>query len=79
MHSLLPAWNVIHQVVAHIPVILLLVAPFLVIVSIGLPVAKRRPFLGAALTLTVLGTVMAMVAVATGEARGPIGPIGPPS
>ena len=68
MHSLFPAWNAIHQVIVHIPIILLLVAPFLVMVSIGLPPVKRRPFLGSALTLMVLGTAMTFVAVTTGEA-----------
>ena len=67
MHQLFPAWNVIHQVIVHIPIILLLVAPILVIVSIGVPSAKRRPFLGSALTLMVLGTAMAFLAVTTGE------------
>jgi uncharacterized membrane protein len=68
MHSLFPAWKLIHQVIVHIPIILLLVAPFFVIVSIGLPVGKRRPLLISALMLTVLGTLMAIVAVTTGEA-----------
>jgi uncharacterized membrane protein len=68
MHQNFPAWNVIHQVIVHIPIILLMVAPILVIVSIGFPSAKRQPFLGSALTLMVLGTAMAFLAVTTGEA-----------
>ena len=68
MHQSFPTWNVIHQVIVHIPIILLLVAPILVIVSIGFPPAKRRPFLGSALTLMVVGTAMSFLAVTTGEA-----------
>jgi uncharacterized membrane protein len=68
MHHLFPAWNGIHELIVHVPIILLLVAPFFVIVSMGLPAAKRRPFLGSALTLMVLGTAMTFLAVATGEA-----------
>ncbi len=63
-----PVWNGLHLLIVHFPIILLLAAPFLVIVSIGLPAAKRRPFLGSALTLMVLGTAMTFVAVTTGEA-----------
>ena len=68
MHQSFPTWNVIHQVIVHIPIILLLVAPILVIVSIGFPSAKRQLFLGSALTLMVLGTAMSFLAVTTGEA-----------
>lgn len=68
MHHFLPGWNVIHHFTVHIPIILLFVAPFLVIVSMGLPDAKRQPFLSSALILMVLGTAMAFLAVTTGEA-----------
>jgi len=68
MLYLSPVWNGLHPLIVHFPIILLLAAPFLVIVSIGLPAAKRRPFLGSALTLMVPGTAMTFVAVTTGEA-----------
>ena len=68
MLHLSPGWNGLHVLIVHFPIILLLVAPILVIVSIGVPSAKRRPFLGSALTLMVLGTAMAFLAVTTGEA-----------
>ncbi len=67
MFSLSPTWNGLHSLVVHFPIILLLVAPLLVIVGAVPSVARRRLFLGAALTLMVLGTAMTYVAVATGE------------
>jgi uncharacterized membrane protein len=63
-----PDWSGSHVLIVHFPIILLLVAPFFVIVGIGPPTAKKRLFLGSALTLMVLGTAMAFVAFATGEA-----------
>jgi len=63
-----PVWNGLHPLIVHFPIILLLVAPFLVIVGIRLSAAKRRLFLGSALALMVLGTAMTFVAVTTGEA-----------
>ena len=67
MLRLSPGWNGLHALIVHFPIILLLTAPFFVIVGIGFSAAKRRLFLGSALTLMVLGTVMTFVAVATGE------------
>jgi uncharacterized membrane protein len=67
MFHLSPAWNGLHSLVVHFLLILLLVAPLLVIVGITVSAAKRRLFLGSALTLMVLGTGMAYLAVATGE------------
>jgi len=68
MSHLFSAWNGLHPIIVHFPVILLLVAPVLVILGSFLPEAHRGPFLGYALTLMVLGTGMTYVAVATGEA-----------
>ena len=61
-------WTGLHVLIVHFPIILLLVAPFFVIVGIGLPTTKKGLFLGSALTLMVLGTAMTFVALATGEA-----------
>jgi hypothetical protein len=58
-------WNGLRPLIAHIPIILLLAAPFLVVVSIGLPAERRRPFISSALTLMVLGTIMIFVAIPT--------------
>jgi uncharacterized membrane protein len=66
MFHLFPAWNGLHPVVVHFPVILLLFAPLLVILGIILPEAQRRPFLASALTLMVLGTSMTYLAATTG-------------
>ena len=62
-----PDWNGLHPLIVHIPIILLLVAPLLVIVGVGYSGAMRRPFLGSAFTLMALGTAMTYVAVASGE------------
>ena len=67
MFHLFPAWNELHPVVVHFPVILLLVAPLLVILGAVLHEAQRGPFLASALTLMVLGTSMTYLAAATGE------------
>ncbi len=67
MFHLYPARNEWHTLVVHFPIILLLVAPLLVIVAISVSAAKRRLYLGSALTLMVLGTGLAYLAVATGE------------
>lgn len=68
MLHLSPDRNGLHALIVHIPIILLLVAPFFVIASVGLPAAKRRPLLWSALTLMVFGTALTFVGVATGEA-----------
>jgi uncharacterized membrane protein len=68
----LPTSNAMHQVVVHVPTILLLTAPVLVVLSLGMPAARRRPWLSSALTLMVLGTAAAILAVATGNAAGEV-------
>lgn len=60
-------WHRVHTLIVHFPVILLLVAPFLVIVGIAVTGAKRRLYLGSALIFMVLGTGTAYLAVATGK------------
>ena len=67
MFYLSPARNGLHSLVVHFPIILLLVAPFFVIMGATVSAAKRRLFLGLALTFMVLGTGMTYVAAATGE------------
>ena len=63
-----PGWNGLHAVIVHWPIILLLIAPFFVIMAFGLSGAIRRLFLVSAFTLMALGTAMTFVAIATGEA-----------
>jgi uncharacterized membrane protein len=67
MLHLSPCSNGLHALIVYFPIILLLVAPFLVIVGIGFSTAKRRLFLGSALTLMLLGTAMTFLDVTTGE------------
>ena len=65
-HSI--GWYGVHVIVVHIPILALLIAPFLVIVGAALAARKRQFVLGAALALMVMGTSMSFVAIATGEA-----------
>ncbi len=62
----IPPWEGIHPVIVHFPVALLLVTPLLLLLSF-LPKIGRC-FSYAALVLMVVGTGMAYVAVASGEA-----------
>ncbi len=63
----LPSWDSIHPLIVHFPIALILVAPIFVIASM---VFRKSAFpLGAcALILMAMGTVGAILAVATGEA-----------
>ena len=64
----IPNWTELHPLVIHFPIALLLIAPLFVIAGIVMNPSKGRPFLVAALSLMVLGTVGTTVAVLTGEA-----------
>ncbi len=63
----LPSWDSIHPLIVHFPIALILVAPIFVIASM---VFRKSAFpLGAcALILMAMGTVGAILSVATGEA-----------
>jgi uncharacterized membrane protein len=63
-----PQGRELHHVIVHIPIILLLVAPILVVVSLFLPSTSRDLSLGAALALMVSGTLATFAAAVTGEA-----------
>lgn len=60
-------WDGLHRLMAHFPIVLLLLAPLFVIMGAVPSAARKRLFLGSALTLMVLGTSMIYWAVATGE------------
>ncbi len=63
----IPPWDGLHPLIVHFPIALLLVAPVLVL--LGLVVRPySRGLLAGALTLMLLGTAGAWVAVETGEA-----------
>ena len=65
----LPPWTGLHPLVVHFPIALLLVVPLVILLSVLL--RRHRDGLGAAaLTLMLVGTVAAFVAVSTGEAAG---------
>ena len=63
-----PTWSGVHPLIAHTVPILLLAAPFLVMLAIGLSPHKRQLFLMSALGVMILGTTATFLALATGEA-----------
>lgn len=63
----MPAWSHLHPAIVHFPIALLMVAPLLVALGLLWP-AQRAGIHGSALILLILGTAMAVVAVATGMA-----------
>ena len=63
-----PSWSELHPLIIHFPIALLLVVPLFVAGAIILDPQKGRPFLVAAFSLMVLGTLGTVFAVATGEA-----------
>lgn len=69
MLHLFAGWRGLHLLIAHFPIILLLVAPFFVLLGISLSPAKKQLFLESALTLMVIGTAMTFAAVMTGKAE----------
>jgi len=73
----IPPWEGLHPLVVHFPIALLLIAPLFIIIGL-IWRSQRRGFLLAALTLMVLGTAGAYVAVETGEAAGELALRTPP-
>ncbi len=68
----LPAWDGLHPLVIHFPIALFFIAPVLVVAAIVLPRKLATGFALAALTMMIIGTIFAFVAVSTGEAAGEI-------
>jgi uncharacterized membrane protein len=64
----IPAWESLHPLVVHFPIVLLFVSPVFVLVSTVLPPLKGRPYLIAGLALLLAGTASLYVAAETGEA-----------
>lgn len=68
----IPAWEGLHPLVIHFPIVLLIVAPLFIAIGAVLPARYSRNFFVSALILMILGTVSAFVAIETGEAAGKI-------
>ena len=62
----MPSWDGLHPIITHFPIGLLLIAPVLVVFSLIFR-QYARPYAYSALTLMVLGTAAAYIAVETGE------------
>ncbi len=68
----MPVWSHAHPLIVHFPIALLLVAPLIVLLGLLWP-AQRPGIQATALILLTLGTVAAVLAVATGlAASGPV-------
>lgn len=66
----LPAWDALHPLIIHFPIVLLLLSPLFIAIGAALRPPKGQPFMIAALLVLLLGTGSLFVAVATGEAAG---------
>jgi uncharacterized membrane protein len=64
----IPAWDSLHPLIIHFPIVLLLVVPLFVLIGALLSPVKGRPYLSAALILLLLGTLSLFFAVHSGEA-----------
>ncbi len=67
-----PAWEGLHPLIIHFPIVLLMIAPLFVLIGAVVPARHSRNFFISALILMLLGTVSAFVAIETGEAAGKI-------
>lgn len=74
MLSTLPAWELVHPMVIHFPIVLLLIAPLFICIGAALPPPKGRPFLLSALILLTLGTASLFVTISAGEAAAKVLP-----
>jgi len=64
----IPAWDSIHPMIIHFPIVLLLLTPFLILVgALGRP-ERSHTILYVALAVMIAGTVGTYFAVASGEA-----------
>jgi len=63
-----PAWQAIHPLIIHFPIVLLLIAPLFIVIGSVLEPTRSFSFLLVALILMTLGTASAFVAASSGEA-----------
>ncbi len=66
----MPTWDSLHPLIIHFPIVLLLLTPFLVLISATLPPRRSGPYLMAAMIILLFGTASLFLAAATGEAAG---------
>ena len=66
----IPAWESLHPLIIHFPIVLLLLSPLFLLIGAALSPAKGLPYRYAGLLILLLGTVSLFVAAATGEAAG---------
>jgi uncharacterized membrane protein len=64
----IPAWDSMHPLIVHFPIVLLLISPIFVAISAVPAPPKGRPYMVAAMLTILLGTISAYFATATGEA-----------
>jgi uncharacterized membrane protein len=64
----IPSWDAIHPMIIHFPIVLLLLAPFLILVGALRRPERSRTILYVALAVMIAGTVGTYFAVASGEA-----------
>lgn len=64
----MPAWESLHPLLIHFPIVLLLLSPVFVLVSAVLSPQKGRPYFIVGLVLLLAGSATLYVAVETGEA-----------
>lgn len=64
----IPAWDSMHPLIIHFPIVLLLITPIFVAISMVLAPGKGRPYMVAALLTILLGTISIYFATFSGEA-----------
>lgn len=65
-----PAWDGLHPLIIHFPIVLLLIAPLFIVIAAALGPVKGRSHVITALILMIIGTASVFVAVSTGEEAG---------
>jgi len=64
----MPSWDAMHPLIIHFPIVLLLLAPFLILAGALRPRKRGRTILYVALAVMMAGTVGTYFAIASGQA-----------